>query len=1120
MDRAGNSAGSLGVSSAVAGKGLSGLTTAALAFGPAMATLGGVAAGAGVALAGAFTAAAGALAGFGAIAKPVLTDASKAAEAVGKAQDAYNIAIANGTPKAAAYKTEQIAIGKAYAGMSPAQIQLSRQLGGMADAWDKVKAAETPVVAGALQPWLRSITDLMGMLKPVIDKVAPVIHDLGVKFDALVKSDVAARFRDFTATFGALTVKAAGSTLIDFFKAFMIILPKFSPLIGQAAGGIGKLGPAVLTWANSKRTADHITAFMAWFKTNGPLVKDLLKNIGGALKALAPGLTSGATVELKLISGFFGFIAKLPPGLAKPLAEVAGALLILNKLGVVSVGFKLLGLAGAGGAGAAGAAAGGAVAGGLWSKILPGAKLIGGALVISLVIQQLLQNPKNDKVLGNTNPQSWWNTWEPQKNSIIAKIQDGGLARGISNFAKGAGVALSGLADTARRAFGVTGISADNLRTNNLTPLQGEVGKVSGGIQGLAGIMNTTLLNAERAAGAHSDNLRTKNLAPLQGAVGQVSGGIQGLSRYINPGLTGATNTGGAHVNSFRTNNLGPLRGELARDSGGVQGLQGLINAMHGTTVHVNFVGSGSGSIAFKQSIPGVTTGPSSQGILGFHAAGGLIRMGTGPTSDDVPAMLSHGEYVHRSKAVSKYGVPAMEAVNAGKAVIGYASGGPVGVTGAIGANGMFTAGQPYMANTEAAFGRKVEQAWASAVIAKFKKDAAASGSVFGTKVPNVGSGVMRWAPLVLQALKMESLGAYLASQVLYQMMTESGGNPNAINLWDSNAQRGDPSRGLMQTIGSTFRAYHWPGTSWNIYDPLANIAAAINYARHVYGPSLGALGSGHGYAQGGRVQEFDQGGILRPGVTLAVNNTGRDEHVIPGYAAGGFIGGNLGQQGSSYLKAWQTRHGGGFGAAWAPVVLNQQIAAMTAAITRASHPVQSRRAVRRAAQALGLRRRRREETTRHPQPRAGRGTQMADRADRQRQPAQHVDLRRREHPVAARQRHLLEVAAGPAENRHHRHLQDARLLRRLARRAPAGASGQRHHQAHVRRRRRQQPRRGPGLRARPVHRDGHGHGQRRVGASRPVPHLERHRPPRTRRWRRRRRSPARARPGRLPGRA
>ena len=67
-------------------------------------------------------------------------------------------------------------------------------------------------------------------------------------------------------------------------------------------------------------------------------------------------------------------------------------------------------------------------------------------------------------------------------------------------------------------------------------------------------------------------------------------------------------------------------------------------------------------------------------------------------------------------------------------------------------------------------------------------------------------------------------------------VMRESSGNPNAINLWDSNAAAGHPSKGLLQTIDSTFNTYHVAGTSTNIYDPVANIVAACNYAYHVYG--------------------------------------------------------------------------------------------------------------------------------------------------------------------------------------------------------------------------------------------------------------------------------------------
>ncbi|MGG8406840.1 LysM peptidoglycan-binding domain-containing protein, partial [Streptomyces sp. 12297] len=67
-------------------------------------------------------------------------------------------------------------------------------------------------------------------------------------------------------------------------------------------------------------------------------------------------------------------------------------------------------------------------------------------------------------------------------------------------------------------------------------------------------------------------------------------------------------------------------------------------------------------------------------------------------------------------------------------------------------------------------------------------------------------------------------------------VMRESSGNPLAINGWDSNAAAGIPSKGLLQVIDPTFRAYHVPGTSTDSYDPVANITAACNYAAARYG--------------------------------------------------------------------------------------------------------------------------------------------------------------------------------------------------------------------------------------------------------------------------------------------
>ncbi|MFI1818302.1 transglycosylase SLT domain-containing protein [Lentzea sp. NPDC020367] len=80
----------------------------------------------------------------------------------------------------------------------------------------------------------------------------------------------------------------------------------------------------------------------------------------------------------------------------------------------------------------------------------------------------------------------------------------------------------------------------------------------------------------------------------------------------------------------------------------------------------------------------------------------------------------------------------------------------------------------------------------------------------------------------------------------------ESSGNPHAINLWDSNAQAGTPSKGLMQCIDSTFNAHKLPGHD-DIWNPIDNIIAGVRYTFSRYGgfeghPGLKAMSQGGGY--------------------------------------------------------------------------------------------------------------------------------------------------------------------------------------------------------------------------------------------------------------------------------
>ena len=89
----------------------------------------------------------------------------------------------------------------------------------------------------------------------------------------------------------------------------------------------------------------------------------------------------------------------------------------------------------------------------------------------------------------------------------------------------------------------------------------------------------------------------------------------------------------------------------------------------------------------------------------------------------------------------------------------------------------------------------------------------------------------------IAEALQVMGMPQSLAPGIKKIILAESGGNPHAVNTWDSNAVRGTPSRGLMQTIPSTFRAYVHPELAGRpITDPVANITAGVRYMVDRYG--------------------------------------------------------------------------------------------------------------------------------------------------------------------------------------------------------------------------------------------------------------------------------------------
>jgi hypothetical protein len=256
--------------------------------------------------------------------------------------------------------------------------------------------------------------------------------------------------------------------------------------------------------------------------------------------------------------------------------------------------------------------------------------------------------------------------------------------------------------------------------------------------------------------------------------------------------------------------------------------------------------------------------GPIAPNVAHAFAEGGY----TGQGGKYEPAGIVHkGEWVIPQEGVHSGTVPILEALTKGKvrggdgaSLPGYASGGPVG-----------EALDYFLSGSGASYQGVVNPL----TVMGFPHPPGLPEYV-PPAVPSVGNytggaGVQQWAGLVLQVLAMLGQPASLLPNVLRRMNQESGGNPNAQNNWDSNAARGTPSIGLMQTIGPTFNAYAGQFVGRGIRDPLANIYAGLNYALHRY-PSLQyAMDKPGGYDSGGYMLD-------KPGL----NSTGKPEMVLP----------------------------------------------------------------------------------------------------------------------------------------------------------------------------------------------------------------------------------------------
>lgn len=396
--------------------------------------------------------------------------------------------------------------------------------------------------------------------------------------------------------------------------------------------------------------------------------------------------------------------------------------------------------------------------------------------------------------------------------------------------------------------------------------------------------------------------------------------GMQSRTNATYNNIKGATNSFGTQT----TSKFGQIRNNVGAAWGGLSPkFKPPVSYLVHTVVNSGIVGAMNAII----SKLGGGTKVSGISVAGFASGGFVSGAGSG-TSDSIPARLSNGEFVMKAKAVQKFGSGFMHALNDGRMPVNghrgaaFARGGSAGMSspgGGIGqvnvnvpgfASGGLVAAVPsvdeltkllgdgskaaatkfadYLLNTfvypliDSGTGGTAMKSAFRAGMGRIKGNLATwveknlSGGGQSLAAYKPGAGAAQWTPTVKAALTQTGNSQSNVAATLHQMTTESGGNPYAVNLTDSNAAAGYPSVGLMQVIRPTFQAYAGKYASKGPFmygtsiDPMANIYSSMKYAVAQYG-SLAAAYRGVAYAGGGHVS--GPGGARSDSIAARLSN-------------------------------------------------------------------------------------------------------------------------------------------------------------------------------------------------------------------------------------------------------
>jgi SLT domain-containing protein len=815
-----------------------GFSGAVAASAPLLAGIGGLAA--------SFAAAGVGAVAFGAVATSSLKSVFDAAEEVQKLEE--KIANADSAKERVKAQKELAAV---YAEMSKEQRNALQELQGFKSFWSGfVQQFERPV----FQTFANSLKGLKGVLtelKPTIQNVAGVFVELSNEFNKGLQSQSMQRFFDWLETNASESLYNFAHIFGNTFMGISNTLQAFAPLGASFEEGLVRMTQRFKEWSAGLSQSTSFQKFIEYAKENGPVLLNTLGNLWdigvGLVKAFAPlgsevlkGFQSLTDYVSTNVVPIIDDIGKKAAGFASTIRENWGPIketviglgvavgsfaLMMKGLQIVGVINKLFA------AWRAGTLQQTLAMWGLNASMLasPVTWVIGGISALIGIGVLLYRNWDTVKAKAI----ELWNKFGWLKNIALTLISPFGM---VIN----AGISLYRNWDTIKAKAGE---AWRNIKTTIADAIGWAVKK-----------LGELVTAAKELPGKIGSGIRSMAGKAMSGVTHLVNTLLSGLAKGVN-GVTGGINwvLGKIGVKT-RIPEWKPPKYAKGTDfhPGGL--------AIVGDGGGPELIRTPSGQIGLSPARSTLTYLPRGTEVLPHRETKALLESGLFPAyKDGVGNGLLHqaskvlGKVKDIALDVWSYITKPTELIKKVWEKLGVSAPNISGAFGEIGKGALSLI-------KDKAIG-----------FVKKKLDGFLS---FGGKV---SGSVAQW---VRAAMAITGVPESWFNPLVTIAMRESSGNPRAINLWDSNAKRGTPSKGLFQTIDPTFNRYKLPGLN-DIWNPVHNAVAAIRYIKARYGsvfnvPGIRNLLRGRGYVG------YAEGGIATKPQLAALAENGWKEFIIP----------------------------------------------------------------------------------------------------------------------------------------------------------------------------------------------------------------------------------------------